>query len=246
LAEHFQMQETIVPGFLHAEHHRTGRRNAQAMRRAVNGKPFVGAGLEPRDPLTDAIDQDLRTRARQRTHAGCDEPRQRFLDRQVGNLANVQNFVGRKGVKINGRVVLLQPAEEILVVGDAQLRIESALEQDLNSAGGHGLVHFGGEFSFAERIAAWPAGGAVEGAETAVDVADVRVVDVPFDDVRHPPTGMQLAASHIGRQPQSGQRGVGRQVQCLIHGKPLAVGGFAQEVVEGWGLVGGDHGAAVS
>ena len=114
-----------------------------------------------------------------------------------------------------------------------QLRVESALEQDLDAAGRHGLVDLGGQFLFAERIAAGPAGGAVEGAEAAVDVADVRVVDVPFDDVRNPPAGMQLVAAEVGRQPQIGQRGLARQVQGLVHRQPPAVGGFAQEAIEG-------------
>ena len=43
----------------------------------------------------------------------------RFLDREVRNLADVQDFVGRKGVQIDGRVLLLEPAEEVFVILDA-------------------------------------------------------------------------------------------------------------------------------
>ena len=153
--------------------------------------------------------------------------------REVRHLADVQDLVGRKGVQVDRRIFLLQPAEKIFVILDAALRVESALQQDLDAAGRHGLVDLGGQFLFAKRIAARPAGAAIEGAEAAVDVADVRVVDVPFDDVRYPPAGMQLVATHVGRQPQIGQRGIGRKLQGLIHREPAAIGGFAQEAVKG-------------
>ena len=122
-----------------------------------------------------------------------------------------------------------------------QFRVEPALEQDLDAAGRHGLVDLGGQFLFAERIAAGPARGAVEGAEAAVDVADVRVVDVPFDDVRHPPAGMQLVAADVGRQPQIGQRGLGRQA---ARPRPPTAGGrrrLCSRGGRGVGCVGGDQ-----
>ena len=163
------------------------------------------AGLQPGDPLADVIDQDLRPRPRQRSHAGRDQPRQAFLDGEVRHLADVQDFVGGKGVQIDRWIFLLQPAEEIFVILDPALRIETALQQDLDAAGRHGLVDLGGQFLFAQRIASRPTGGPIKGAESAVDVADVRVVDVPFDDVRYPPARMQLVTTHVGRQPEIGQ-----------------------------------------
>ena len=66
----------------------------------------------------------------------------------------MQDFVGRKSVEIDRRVLLLQPAKQVFVVIDAELGVEPALEQDLDAAGRYGLVDLGGQLLFAERIAA--------------------------------------------------------------------------------------------
>ena len=52
---------------------------------------------------------------------------------------------------------------------------------------------------------------------------------------------MQLAAAGVGRQPQIGQGGLARKAQGFIEGKPLAVGGLAQEAVKGEGMGGRDQ-----
>ena len=162
LAEHFEVQEAIVPGLLHAEHHRAGRGDAQAMGRAVNGQPLLGPALQPGDPLADVIDQDLRPPpGSEPMPAAISRDRLSSIER-LRNLADVQDFVGRQGVQIDGRVLPLQPAEQVFVILDAKFRVEPALEQDLDAAGRHGLVDLGGQFLFAERIAAGPAGGAVK------------------------------------------------------------------------------------
>ena len=129
------------------------------MGRAVHGQPLLRAGLQPRDALADVIDQDLRPAAGQRAHAGRNQPRQGLLDRQARDLADVQHFVGRKGVQVDRRILPLEPAEEVFVILDAQLRVEPALQQDLDAAGGHSLVDLGGQFVLAERVAARPARG---------------------------------------------------------------------------------------
>ena len=156
LAEHFQMQDAVVPRLPHAEHHRASGRDAQSMGRAMYGEPFFRAALQPRDPPADMIDENLRPLRRQRAHAGGDQPREGLFDRKVGDLRDVQHFVGRKGVEIDRRVLPLHPAEEVFVVLDAQFRVEPALKQDLDAARRDQFVELDGQFLFAERITARP------------------------------------------------------------------------------------------
>ena len=122
-----------------------------------------------------------------------------------------------RACKINRRVLPLEPAKEIFVILDAQLRVQAALEQNLNAVGGHGLVDLRGQLLLAQCITARLAGSAIEGAaKSAVDVADVRVVDVALDDVRHPPPGMQLVACISAASPRSASEALAARFRASL------------------------------
>src|SRR4051794_3346613 len=96
-------------------------------------------------------------------------------------------------------VARLDRAEEILVVIDADVRMVPALHEQSGPAEGERLLDFLEDDRLRQQVAlARVAGPAVEGAEVAVRVADVRVVEVAIDDERHAPSVDLAVAKLIG------------------------------------------------
>src|SRR5215212_8379747 len=84
-------------------------------------------------------------------------------------------------------VARLDRAEEVLVVVDPEVGMVAALHEERRAADGECLLDLLEDDGLRQEIALGAvARTSVEGAEVAVRVADVRVVDVPVDDERHP------------------------------------------------------------
>src|SRR5215218_9009638 len=84
-------------------------------------------------------------------------------------------------------VARLDGAKEILVVVDAEIGMVPALHEQARAAERDRLLDLLEDDRLRQQVAlARVARAAVEGAEVAVGVADVRVVEVPVDDERDP------------------------------------------------------------
>ena len=96
-------------------------------------------------------------------------------------------------------VALLDRAEEVLVVVDAEVGVVSALHQDACAADRQRLLDLLEDDGLRKQVALGAiAGPAVERAEVAVGDADVRVVDVAVDDERDPPRVGAASAELVG------------------------------------------------
>ena len=88
------------------------------------------------------------------------------------------------------------------IIGQGQLRVEAALEQDPAAAVVFEFHELGGEVVPIQDVAVAGPGRPVKGAEAAARGADVGVVDIPVDDEGDPVAGIEAAAHLIGRGPQ--------------------------------------------
>src|SRR5262245_13584358 len=88
--------------------------------------------------------------------------------------------------------------EEILVPLDREVGVMATLQEQLVAADGDGLVDLLEDLLEAEHIAFARSDWPVERAEVAARHADVRVVDVAVDDVRHDPLGVLASADRVG------------------------------------------------
>ncbi len=119
------------------------------------------------------------------------------------------------------REVRLHPAEELLVPGERQVRVEAALQQDLHAAEVDGLLELLGQLVARQDVALGLVGGrAVEVAELAARDADVRVVDVAIDDVGDDVVGVEHPAARVGGGAQLQHRRLGVDA----HRRPRARG----------------------
>src|SRR4029079_4001154 len=124
--------------------------------------------------------------------------------------------------------------EQILVVVDGEVGMVPSLHQQAGAAEREGLLDLLEEDRLRQQVALTSvAGTAVERAELAVRVTDVRVVEVAVDDERDP-RGVGLAvADLVRRAADSDEVARGEQRQRLVVGDALAFDGLLEDRGDG-------------
>src|SRR5437667_1146397 len=105
------------------------------------------------------------------------------------------------------RMVSLDVAQQVQVPLERDVGVVSALHQNLDAPDRLQLVDLAADLFERQEVPVRMLGTAVERAELAVGDADVRVVDVPVDDVRDDVLGMELPADVVRQTSQLEQRG---------------------------------------
>ena len=206
LADPAQVLDALGERLDVAVHHRRRRRHAEPVRVAHDVQPVGGPRLLGGDHVADAVDEDLGAAAGDRVEARVAETRERGRDAQLRAARDVLDLGRRQRVQVD-RVALLERAEEVLVVVDAEVRVVPALHEDARAADRERLLDLLVDDRLREEVALGAvAGPAVEGAEVAVGDADVRVVDVPVDDERDP-VRVGAASAQLRRRPCRPRRG---------------------------------------
>ena len=204
-----------------AEHHGGRGLHAQAVGRLHDREPVRRGPLGDPDDLPHAVGQDLGAAPGDGVQARGHQPAQGLVGRQRRDLLDVLDLGGREAVDPD-RVAALDPAEQLLVVLDPQVRVQPALEQDLVPAQGQRLLDLGRELLLGQQVPLARRQVAVERAEGALGDADVRVVDVAVDDVGDDALRMEPLAHGVGEQAQLQQVGLAEERDPLLPGEPLA------------------------
>lgn len=154
--------------------------------------------------------EDLGPGTRQGVQSGGDQPFQGVERGEAADAGDVRHFGRSEGVQAYLRIEALECREELLVEIDPQLRVQTALQQQLVAAEGEHPLDF--LLVFVERGDESPlrlVGFAVEIAEAAArnaDVGDVHVaVDLPGHDLR---VGRYGTAHAVSRESQLLQGGL--------------------------------------
>ena len=154
------------------------------MRAFHDVQPVIRHDLLGADLAAHLIDEDFRAAARQAVETGRLQALERLEDGQARLAREVLDLRRREGVNRDGREVLLNEAQHLLVIREAELRIEPALYHDLRATGLHRLPHLLEDFLMREQIGVLAALPPEERTEAALIDADIRVVDVAVDDER--------------------------------------------------------------
>ena len=159
---------------------------------------FFGAMI-----VADAVDEDLAAAAGDRVEPGIAQAGDRLPECQLAAPGDVLDLRRRECMQMD-LVTRLDRAEEIFVVVDAEIRMVAALHQEPGTAELEGLLDLLEDDRLRQQVAlACVAGAAVEGAEVAVGVADVRVVEVAVDDERDA-VGVRVAVPDLVRSAPDG------------------------------------------
>ena len=229
-----------------AVHHRRRRRHAEPMGLTHDVEPLLGLRLLRRDDRPDAVDEDLGAAAGNGVEAGVAEPRQRLGHRQLRAPCDVLDLGGREGVQVD-LVTGLDRAEEILVVVDPEVGVMTALHQEPRAADREGLLDLLVDDGLREEVAlAHVARSAVERAEVAVGDADVRVVEVPIDDERHPRRIVQTVPHLVGDAADLDEVARTQERDGVVVRDPLASERLVEDVVDRGSRLGGDRHAGTS
>lgn len=177
------MFESVFDGFDVAEHHGGGGGEAVFMGDFHDFEPLVAGGFEGGDTFTDAVDEDFAASAGDGAEAGLGELADDIVERELEDFAEVDELTGAEAVDIDCGEFVTEVIEEVEVPIDGEVGVVSALEEDLGSSLGEGFLDFLVEFIEGDDVGVGVPGDAVEGAELAVDVADIGVIDIAVDDV---------------------------------------------------------------
>ena len=137
--------------------------------------------LQAGDARADFVVQDFRAAAGNRVEPGIAQAGDGVAHAQAGNFGDAQNFRRRKAVQVQLREALLDRAQQIFVIVDAQIGIQAALHENAGAAERDGLLDLLQDGVEREDVAVLRAHGPVEGAEGAILGAEIGVVDVAID-----------------------------------------------------------------
>ncbi|MCE2825911.1 MAG: hypothetical protein LW626_02330 [Verrucomicrobium sp.] len=167
--------------------------------------------------LADPVHQDLAAPAGQAAQPGRDEIAQDGLHGLVEELGEGHELARAEAVDVESRVLGAHMVQQVEVPLLGELRVMATLQQHLGATEREGLLDLAVQLVEGEHVGVGVLLGAPEGAELAVDVADVGVVDVAVHDVGHglcpaPVIGTPAGqpATTVGQRPQFGQ---GQRVQ---------------------------------
>ena len=210
----------------HAVHH--GGRGAQAVPvgLAHDVDPLLGRALGVgQHVLADLVREDLGAAARNRHEPRGLQTRDHVVEAHPLLLGDELDLGRREGVEVAGRVVGAQIPEQILIVGERQVRMDAALHEDARAVERQRLLHLAADLLERQQVAFGIARLAVEGAEPALVDADVGVVDVAVDVV-------------------GGDRGIVEAVPHLVSGQAQVEQVAVEE--QGMGIAGRDATAGQS
>ena len=101
------------------------------------------------------------------------------------------------------RVSAFDPAEQVLVKRKRQLRVQTALEQDLGTSQGQSLFDLLAQDLPVQYIGLRRIGSSIKGAKTAARKADIGIIDVPVHHIGNHRFRMQLPADLLSGLPES-------------------------------------------
>jgi len=106
---------------------------------------------------------------------------------------------------------------QVQVPLERDVRVVSALNQDLNAAQRFCFVDLRADLLERKRVAFSVLGSAIECAESAIGDADIRVIDVSVDDVRDDVARVQTLANTICLGAELDQRRIRVEVEEIAH-----------------------------
>jgi hypothetical protein len=207
-----EMIDAMAQLFAAAEHHGGGGAQAQFVRGAVHIFPIVAGAFEARDFGADFVIENFGAATGNRLQSGVHQAANGVFDGEFADFRDAENFRRGKTVQVNGGKFLFDGAEEIFVVVDLQIGMQTALKKNSITAEFEHLFDLLENFLEAEDVAVFGADGTIERAEGAIFGAEIGVIDVAVDliggDARvvlfqaelmsgHPDTDKVIGFEHI-------------------------------------------------
>src|ERR1044072_4976166 len=111
---------------------------------------------------------------------------------------DVVNLRWRKTMQLKVWILRTQRSQQVFVTFDSKTRMQSSLHQDPGSTQRDRFVDLFANLIDRSHIGVRRARPAIESAKCANDVADIRVIDVPIDDVSDDVVRVAALPNYIG------------------------------------------------
>ena len=206
------MLETLGQRFPEAVHHCHRCLHALVVRELHDLEPAIGSCFLGGDDVAHALNEDLSAPARNRIEARAAKLAN-DLDRiHTEQLREEIDLARTEAVDVD-RMIALDVLHQIQVPLERDIGVVPALNQDLDSAKCLELVDLGPDLLEGQRVTLAMFRPTGERAKPAIGNADIGVINVAVDDVRHHIAGMFLLTDAVGLRAQLEQRGVGIKVE---------------------------------
>ena len=177
------------------------------MRHVHDFEPIVTHRFERRNTLTHSIHQDFSAASRNRSEPCLFEIRNDSIQRFVEYFAEMHKLAWTEPVDVYLGKLALKVGEQIEVPLFRQFRMMAALHQNLSAAQSDGFLNFSIQFAWCDNVSVGVPFRTIESAKLAIDVANVRVVYVPIDDVSNYLISPALISGGFGELPASIRQG---------------------------------------
>ena len=175
------------------------------MGETVDLEPAIGARLARRDPPAHPLHQDLRARAGQAPEPRLLQPRDHLRRGDLVDLAQVVDLRRGERVGVDLGEAFPQAAQQVAPPLGVEARVVSPLHQELAAVERREFLGLAVDLLAIEDVPCRVLRFAVEGAEAAVDDADVGGIDVAVDDVGDEPLGVLALPHQIGEAAEGGE-----------------------------------------
>ena len=172
-----------------AEHDRGGATQTKPMRGTHYCLPFCCINLVRADDSAHLIIQNLCCRAGQSAKPGIAQTGKKIGQRKPERARALMDFQRGEGMDMHPRHGLLDGAANRFIGCAGILRVDAALQADFGGTTRPGFLGATGDFCMVKIIGRAAQGfmslALAEGAEAATIGADIRIIDVPIDDIAH-------------------------------------------------------------
>ena len=237
-AQSFEVFNAVFHGFHVAKHHRGAGVKPLFVRNVHDLQPVAAHGLERGDALADAVHQYFPAATGNRAQPGLGKIRNDGFQRFVENLAEMNKLARAEPVDVHLWPLGLDVGKQVQIPLLRELGMVPALHQNLRASQGHRLGDLLVHFRQGNHIGIIVLFHAVKGAELAINIANIGVIDVAVDVVSDDFIAATVIGGRLGELAAAvGERaeffeGQTIQTQGLGLVDPLAVPHFLQQLVQ--------------
>lgn len=179
----FEVLDAILDRLDVTEHHRNAAGEAELMGGVHYAHPLGGVRLQRCDAVAHAVHEDFPAATWNGAKPGGDKVPEDLLNRLVEELGEGDHFAGAEAMDVEAGEFFADVRQQVEIPLFGQLGVMPTLHEDLVAAQRNGFLDLAVHFSVRNHVGVGVLLGAPEGAELAVNVADVGVVDVAVHDV---------------------------------------------------------------
>src|SRR5436309_640526 len=183
------------------EHHRRARSQPELVRDLHHFQPLIAVNFQRRNLLAHAINQNFAAAARNGAQPRVFELGDHFTQRHPESFRKVLEFRRTESVDIDVGIFRPDMPQKIDIPPECQFWMMSTLHQNLNPARRRKFIELLIDLLERKYIMIFIFFGSIKRAEFAVNIANIRVINVSIDNVSDDLAAASAVASRLCQVP---------------------------------------------